>query len=701
MKEKIFAAIKEQNGKINFKNLSKKFDISTTELQQILLELKLDGIIFQSGNKYMLFPSDLYLGKITTSTSGRKYIFYNNKKIDISNTFINDVIIHDIVSFKINENNEAEIISIVHRELSHMTCEIKVIDGNKIIIPFYEGTNFTLPKEIMNTLYDGDIIEVSIEPTEELNYLNAKFIKKLGRRDDPSIDDLAIAINYGFDNDYTTEYMEEVKKLPTFVNDDDLKDRIDYRNQLVCTIDGINTKDMDDAVFGEVLPNGIIRIYVHIADVSHYIKKDSLIFQRACEKTTSLYMNNSVFHMLHHIISNGICSLNPNVDRLTKTIVMDIDKSGNIINFDIQKSVINSKKKMTYEDVDNVIIHGIDRDDYKPFQKQLFILYDAAIRLEKRYTEKNGKLAFASNELDISYYLDGSIKEIKDYDDTSISRKIIENLMIAANESVATWFSNMDIPSVYRIHELPDIMKINNVIMELNKAGYKIKPIRDIDNPKSLQKILNTLSKYEEYPIISQMLIMSMQRARYSVNNAGHYALGLDAYLHFTSPIRRLADLLVHMMSDIVLRDYEKITPEYLKECEIYLDKLARDASSMQIQADMAEKIAERRLILKKLEKHAGEIYEGTIIEVGKRIKIRVEGIDTYIDCHDLDSIFSFDPKRKFYYDKDTNTKIKIGTKVEIILKSASAISDRFTISILGIKKQDIKKKVLENKAKI
>ena len=241
-------------------------------------------------------------------------------------------------------------------------------------------------------------------------------------------------------------------------------------------------------------------------------------------------------------------------------------------------------------------------------EKSLYILYDAALRLEKRYVLKNGKINFANNELDIKYNSDGTIKSI-DFMQESVARKIIENLMIAANETVANWFYAMEIPTVYRIHEYPNLAKVNNVIMELNHSGYNIKPIKDISDSKSMQKILNVLANYQEYSIISGMLVMTMQRARYSTENFGHYALGLDAYLHFTSPIRRLADLLVHTMMDLVLVDYEKLNPDTLGKYEELLECLASKASQMERQADAAEKLAERRLILKTLEKNIDDIY--------------------------------------------------------------------------------------------
>ena len=697
MKDKIFEAISQDSGKITFKNLLNTFNIGKYELNKLLLELKLDGQILQIGNKYRLFPNDLYIGNVTISSSGRKYILHEGEKISIASNFFDEVILNDAVAFRINAQNEAEIVTIIDRKLGKMTCEIKVIDDKKVIIPFHDGIKIKLANNILDQLYDGDIITVSITPESILDNSECEYLETIGRKDDPLIDDIAIALNYGFDNDYDEEYMQEVAKVPTFVDSKETIERVDYREQHCFTIDGINTKDMDDGIYAEMLDDGIIRVYVHIADVSHYVKRNSKIFERACDKTTSLYMNNSVFHMLHHIVSNGICSLNPNCDRLTKSVVMDIDKDGNIINYEIVKSVINSKKKMSYEDVDEIIMKNNMVSGYEKFEKELYILYDAAVRLEKRYIEENGKINFANTELAIIYNDDGTIQSVANREN-SISRKIIENLMIAANESVANWFINIDMPTVFRVHEFPNLYKINSVIDNLNKQGYNIKPIRDIDNPKSLQKIIAILSTYPEYPIISQMLVMAMQRARYSTENVGHYALGLPAYLHFTSPIRRLADLLVHMMIDLILVDCDKITPEYLKQIEANLKELCIRASQMERQADMAEAIGERRQILKMLSKDTDQEYEATVVEIGNKIKIRLEGVDTYIDPHELREIFKYDNKRNRYYDakEKQHFVLGIGSKINVKIKYIDAINDKFGVKVLGISNTNSKKKILK-----
>ncbi len=695
MEEEILSLIKANDGRLTFKNIVSKININKTELQDILLKLKLDGQILQNGNRYQIFPKDLYVGRITISQNGRKYIFHDGEKITVSSDFFDEVILNDMVTFKINEFNEAVITSIVDRPLGKMTCEIKEIDGKKKIIPFHNNLTFKFDNSLLDTFMDGDIILVNIDQSDIDNILEAKFIKKIGRRDDPLMDDVAIALNFGFDNNYDDDYLRELDTYPVYVSDDDIKDSVDLRNQKCFTIDGANTKDMDDGVYAEMLDNNVIRIYVHIARVSHYIKPESKAFQRACEKTTSLYMNNSVFHMLHHIISNGICSLNPNVDRLAKTVVMDINPNGEIINYDIVDTVINSKKKMVYEDVDEILMNNKMVAGYEDFLKELYLIYDAAIRLEKRYVLENGKINFANTELSITYNDDGTIKSVANKEN-SVGRKIIENLMIAANETVANWFINMDMFTVFRVHEFPDLYKVNSVIEKLNKEGYHIKPIKNIEDSRALQEILQILSTYPEYPIISQLIVMTMQRAKYSTENLGHYALGLPAYLHFTSPIRRLADLLVHMMIDLIMKKTDKLTPEYLKELESYLKHLCEEASRMERQADMAEAIAERRQILKTLAKNKDSYYEATVIEIGNKIKIRLEGVETYFDSHTLNKIFGYDSKRKRYYDRETGGHLKIGSKLWVKITNVDAINDNFSVKVYGMVNDNCKKKVLK-----
>lgn len=692
MNDKIYNII-IKTGKISLKKLIKKTGISEEEIKKIIKELKLDGYILELDNKYIPFPDDCYLGTIIETSSLRKYIEFNGQKIAISSDFYFDVILNDLVCFKLNQDNEADIVSIVDRPLSKMTCEVVNKNGKLNIIPYRQGIRVKLNKEDQNKLLDGDIILVSIPDGEIGEYYENKLIKKIGRRDDPYIQDRLIAINYGFDDDYSDEYLEEVSNMPNEVCDDDLNDRVDFRNQNCFTIDGKYTKDMDDGIYAEKLDNDIIRVYVHIADVSHYVKRDSLVFNRACEKGTSLYMNNSVFHMLHYIISNGICSLNPNVDRLTKTVIMDIDKDGKVINYDIVKSVINSKKKMVYDDVDFILNDMYIPYGYENFTNELKILNEAAIRLEKKY-KLNGKIDFANTELSMNYNDDGTINSINEPVNSPAS-KLIENLMICANETVAKWLFYMEMPTIYRIHELPELKKINELISTLNKQGYNIKYINNVDNPESLQIVIDKLRNYEGFNTLSQLFVMTMKRARYSVDNLGHYALALPAYLHFTSPIRRLPDLVVHMMCDFILTGYQDLENIDYNNLETKLNELAVHASTMERLADSAEAEANKRLIIDKMDTLIGEELEATVCELGKKIRIKLFDIDTYIDCKKLGENFIFDSKRKQFFDINTNQCIGIGSKIIVRLTSVNKFNNTFKIKLLGTKNTNVKKKKL------
>ena len=701
MKDKLLATIKLKNGKATFRYLLNRFNIDSNLLNNLLSELKLDGKILQIGNKYMIFPSDLKLGNIMVSGSGNKYICYEGERISISSNFLNDVIMSDVVSFRMLDNGKAEIVSIVDRVLGKMTCTVMTVNGKKKIVPYRDGISITLPKDVTDNLYPEDIILVEVIPNEIGNHCDAKFIKKIGRTTDPCREDEITCLNYGFSNEYSDEFMEEIRKIPTSISEEDLINRVDFRNQLVVTIDGRETKDMDDAVYAERISDNITRVYVHIADVSHYVKNGSLVFNRACEHTTSVYTEGAVIHMLHPALANVICSLNPNEDRLTKTVIMDINNDGEIVDYNIVKSVINSKKKMAYEDVDEILLNGNVPPGYEEFLDQIDILREVASKLETRYS-KNGKIDFLNCEIHKEHNSDGTIKSTK-YVYNSPSRKIIEFLMIAANESVASWLYHMGIPAIYRILEQPDLNTINEIIDKLNRYGFNIRHVTNVDTPKNIQIILDRIKNSDKYPLVSQMLVMGMKRARYSVYNSGHYALSLDAYLHFTSPIRRLADLIVHMMVDLVLCDYDKLLEYDIDELEKVLEKLAVRSSQMERRADMAQADSERRAVIQFMSGFIGNEYEAVVSDIDGRIRLKVNGIDTYVDYSDFSDNFIFDKRKKLLYDTNSGMYVNFGTKLKVILTNANSANRSYRVKVIGVpfelnNTNAKKKKLMQNK---
>ena len=245
--------------------------------KELILELKLDGKILQLGNKYQLFPDDLVIGEVSTTLSGNKVIFYNDVKYTILDDELSKaVLLNDVVAIRLNDNDEASVVSIIDRRIKNITCEVKIVDGVKKIIPYHKNIKVSLGKDDLKEVLDGDIILVDIDINEEDEYCNARLVKKLDIKNSPNKDEIIIAMNYGFDNDYSDEYLEELSRIPKDTNNEDLSKRVDFRELTTCTIDGIYTKDMDDAVSARRIDDNIIRVYVHISDVAHYVKPGSL-----------------------------------------------------------------------------------------------------------------------------------------------------------------------------------------------------------------------------------------------------------------------------------------------------------------------------------------------------------------------------------------------------------------------------------------
>ena len=694
IKDKIIELIKDKNGKINFRGLKRKLNIEDLELQRLLLELKLDGKILQLENKYYIFPEDLLIGEISSTLSGNKVIFYNDKKYPIEKGLDNGEILNDVVAFRINENDNAEIVSIINRRSKQMTCEIVIEDGKKKIIPYFPGIVVTLENSEMKNLLDGDIILVDVnDDTQDYNsgVCHGKLNKVLAIKNSPNKGEIEAAINYGFDNNYSDKYMEELAKLPRDTSKEDLSKRIDFRKLKTFTIDGKNAKDMDDACSVIKLDNGNIRVFIHISDVSHYIKFDSEIFKRAREKTTSLYLNDTVFPMFHHIISNGICSLNQGEDRLVKTVIMDIDSDGNAVNFDIMKGIINSDKKMNYDDVDKIFIDKIIPEGYADYVEELKLLKITSNRIRKRM-ERGGALNFANNERDFER-IDGKAISFKNLED-SPGRKLIEYLMINSNFEVAKYLLNSGIPSIYRIHEFPELKKINLAIKNINELGKRIRPLRELNSPLDIQKIQKNLELDSDYEILSSLLLRFMKRARYSIDEIGHFALALPIYTHFTAPIRRLPDLIVHMLLDFLLEDREYTKIIDIENENRKLERLCYDASFMSRQADLAEKEAERNSIIECMVNNIGEEFEAFVLETEGKIRIRLNSIDTTINYKNFGENFRYSKKEKIWYDATNNLTIKPGRKVIVLLKDVNLARKNLQLEVLNAVSTKVLKRV-------
>ncbi len=703
MKEKIYEAIKLQNGKLSFRNLKKKFRIGDDNLKDILLELKLEGRILQTGDKYMLFPEDNHIGRIELTKASKKVIYFEGEKLTIVPSHLSKVLRGDVVSFKINYAKACEITSIVKREFGNITCEV-VYDnktGEKSLLAYYKNFEVKVSQDIIDGLDFGDVVLVNVSDVDG----EATFVKKLYNRNQPNQEEATIALNYGFDDDYSDKYMRELEKIPTEVSEEDIKKTTDLRHWKLFTIDGKNTKDMDDSV-GEVskLEDGTIRFVSGIAHPTYYIPMFSEIFNRIADKTTSLYMNNTVYHMLHKVLANGICSLNPNEDRIALSFKIDISLNGDITDFEVYFSTINSKKKMTYEDVDEFLVKGITLDGYENYTDDLLLLYEAAMRVENALLN-NGAIKFVNHELSVEYAIDNSIINAIVRCESPAMR-LIEYLMISTNVCGITFLKQLGLPVIYRNHDLPNVRVINKKIDVINqfidernrmlkeeasRTGKPYIPLKrvkylndtNIHNPRKIQAILNSVDE-EIRGMVSDTLLQSMQRARYSTVNNGHYALALLIYGHITSPDRRGADFMNHYSYDLVFLYPEKVSEIDFDELNDYYEKFAQRASLMERNADAAEREAQNYLLHKYLDEHRDEEYEAVVLEISNKIKIRVNYIDTYIKFDCLSSNFKKDRTGK-WYDIDSGLVLKTGVKLNVTVKAVDLSSRDIRVTVNGI----------------
>lgn len=700
---KIIEFINEKHNKsFCLNDIKNTFKLEETELLKIINKLEVEGIIYKlDKNKYCKMPENYYIGELQSTKKGNHYVeLENSKRIYINNKDLNEALNFDkVIVEKIGENNEnlnGRIVKIINRKNSKIVCE--VINTSTIknleIFNYNYKQKLTLSKDEIKNLVVGDRIIVSM-PIDG----NPTLIEKIGHKDDPDNDIKSIAASRDISIEFSEFALKEANNMPKEVSNEDIKNRLDLREKTIFTIDSSHTKDMDDAISIELLPNGNYELGVHIANVSNYIKYGSELFKEAEERGNSVYLLEYVIAMLPHIISNGICSLNPNVDRLTKSCIMEIDIKGNIINYRIVDSVINSKRKMTYEDVNEILENNNIPNGYEKYVDDLKLMNKLSNILTNKRKNK-GALEFCSNEIRTD--LDNSGKATNfELENHGTSEKIIENFMVAANETIASHIFWLGFPGVFRIHEAPNEKSVQDAIELINNIGFKIKSHGDFKNPKTAQNVLNQLSDKEQFWILSNIFLRGMKRARYDTENLGHFGLALEYYTHFTSPIRRFSDLLVHMLLD-KYNNLENIKDMkgFINKLDVYLKDCCEHISYKERQADLAEEDANKFKMLEYMEQHIGEKFEATIMMIdSKSLNIRTDSLIT--GKINLDSCFKYiyDDIKKKIINKNTKEQYKIGHKILVEAKEVSKFDKEIYFNLIKNISNEIKKeKVLIKK---
>lgn len=678
------------------RKLKIKGEEQTTFFNRVLVALEEDGSLFFDERKgYCPLENNPYIvfGEIEITKSGNGYvhtldgstIFIDKEKI---NGALNgdSVIVTEIIP-GVKDEYKGQIKKIIKRKKGEVIYEV-VGNADKAILKPYNPNQqilVSINKNELRPLVDGELILVKVGTKMIEDKYLGEIEKVIGHKNDPGIDIRLIYENYGIPIEFSKEALAEADKLPIEVASAEIQGRVDLRDKNIITIDCDGTKDRDDAVYVELLDNGNYKLYTSIAHISHYVKKDSSLYKEASTRSTSHYPINTCNPMFPPKLSNGICSLNEGVDRLTRTCEMEFDLTGKIVDYKIYTSVINSRKAMKYSEV-NKVLNGEMVPGYEPFIEQLKLMEQLCDLLEIRREERNC-LDFDIPDIEVVQSKDGKVEQIIEAP-TGKAQRIIENFMLVTGTTIAEHHSWL--PFIYRIHEAPNPDAVANVIKILRTSGFSIPKYTNIDET-TVKSILEKINTPEEAKIIREMLLKSMKRARYDVNNVGHFALQLPNYCHFTSPIRRFTDFRIHtLLDELDTLDY---SPESIDILEKELIDIASHASNIEWKAKQIESEAIMMSMAAYMENHIGENFDGTITEVYPHgMVVRTNNMITgKIKINSMqDDKYYYEPSRNAIIGKNHQKKYQIGNKVYVIVKDANKATR--TVNFELSKKKVLKK---------
>ncbi len=668
--------IMEINDKLGFT----KIDEYQT-LQNNLDELVSDGTVYYSDKKkkYLLLEnSHLVKGRLILNEKGFGFVEIGK---DIKDVYINEKNINngeddDIVLFeylnKDSERPEGRIVKVIKRNYDPVVGEVILENGEYFVKPDKKGANIYIPKDYLNNAVEGH--KVVVEPLKDGKRLG-KIIKIIGHKNDVGVDVLSFVYKYNFSEEFPEDVLEELNNIPAYLTAEEIAKELqdgrhDLRDKVIFTIDGIDTKDIDDAISIEIDDNRLYHLGVHIADVSYYVKEGSKLDEEAYKRGTSVYLVDRVLPMLPHKLSNGICSLNENEDRFAFSVEMTIDNQGNVVNYEIFPSIIRSRKKMNYDDVNKILEDKVIPNGYEPYADTLILMEELSKILRKKMVDR-GYIEFESSEAKIEVDENCHPIAIKAREQRT-GEELIENFMIAANETVASSIFYKNLPGIYRVHDKPDEKRLMEFLKFLSLRGYVVTGKNKIKSSKDLQKILEQIDKDGEIRILHDMAIRCQAKAIYSDINIGHFGLGSKCYSHFTSPIRRYPDLILHRL----VKDYNyHYSEEIISKRKSELGMQAEHTSEREASAQNCERDVDKMKKAEYMEDHIGEIYKGVIsgvYEFGIFVQLdnTVEGL---IKPEDLGrDYFTYNKDLMALIGKRTNKKYSFGDDVTVRVIGAS-----------------------------
>lgn len=701
MRDNIIEVLKNSDKALSIYELQDLLNLKTVdevkELGELLRDLEEEVVIYHSNkDRYMLLEdSHLRKGVMRANKKGFGFVDVDHMEEDVyvsqenmNGAIHDDIVLVEIISKMSLDRLEGRILKVIKRQVQRYIGEINFDDkgmGHVTLDDSKVKLNIQIPKNKSLNAVDGH--KVVVELGKKLNN-NTKYegrvVEVIGHKNDPGVDILSIVYKYNINTEFPDEVKEEVASMPMEVRDIDMIGRKDLRNMTIFTIDGADTKDIDDAISIEKLSNGHYKLGVHIADVSYYVKEGSPLDNEAMERGTSVYLVDRVIPMLPHELSNGICSLNPNVDRLAISCMMEFDGDGKQIDYDIFPSIIRSRKQMTYANVNSILEKNVIPEGYEEFVADITMMEELA-QILRKMKEKRGYIDFEVDEAKILVDENCKPTEIV-LRERGTGEMLIEDFMIAANECVATHVYFMSLPFIYRVHEVPKEERLRSYLGFVGSLGYQIPGDLKDTSPKTVQRIIQYLEDKPEFKILSSLLLRSMQKAVYRPENLGHYGLASQCYTHFTSPIRRYPDTTVHRL----LRTYlfeRNIDMGTVRKWEEKLVYISEHSSSRERASVDCEREVEDMKMAEYMEEHIGEEFEGMISSVtsfGMFIELDnlIEGL---VPLRDMKDFFHYDEERMTLTGERSHVKYTIGERV--LIKVVRASKEEKTIDFEIVRK--------------
>ncbi|PDM39137.1 ribonuclease R [Parageobacillus yumthangensis] len=660
------------------------------EFVKALVAMEEQGLVVRTRSNRYGVPEKMNLvrGKVSGHAKGFAFVVPEDPSLDdifippseMKNAMHGDTVLVRVHSESSGARREGTVVRILERGVTEVVgtyTESKyfgfVIPDDKKIV-----NDIFIPKHAANGAVEGHkvVVRLTSYPQGRMS-AEGEVIKILGHKNDPGVDILSIIHKYGLPLQFPDEVIEHANSISDTITEKDLQGRRDLRDQMIVTIDGEDAKDLDDAVTVTKLENGNYKLGVHIADVSYYVEEGSPIDREAYERGTSVYLVDRVIPMIPHRLSNGICSLNPKVDRLTLSCEMEINERGEVVSHEIFQSVIRTTERMTYSDVNKILVDKDEelRKKYEPLVPMFELMAELAEILRNKRM-KRGAIDFDFKEAKVLVDENG-----KPYDvvlrERSVAERLIEEFMLVANETVAEHFHWLNVPFIYRVHEDPKPEKLQRFLEFITNFGYVVKGTGNQIHPRALQEILEAVRGEPEEMVISTVMLRSMKQARYDAESLGHYGLSTDFYTHFTSPIRRYPDLIVHRLIRTYLINGQMDEQTQRKWAE-KLPDIAEHASDMERRAVEAERETDDLKKTEFMEDKIGMEFDGIISSV-TNFGLFVELPNT------IEGLVHVSYLTDDYYRYDERHYAMIGERTGKVYR----IGDEITVRVINVNKDE------------